>query len=309
MWSQWSTNLDQRAAAPLSWLQLAAGRSWSAAALVVTFNVCHGARLGQGAHFGEPGYNMGALWAGGPVRFTGVTAGAAVVSIITTDRLRNIKGDSKLSETQFVSVWGCLNNHQPLAEDSSPICGSCPWSSRSYPWGSWFGRRTCSWLAELRWKQPDWAPSAGPVSSAARVGWADRACHKSVQPRYICSLWGSSAHDRYSTRPGKNKIEKLFNASWSPCKCQIFSSTDARDFMQRDFQTNDIKVKECHVVLKHSRSSLSKNNICFSVIQKSHSNISDLLFNAFKTEQVMKLQSGRSRWHFHTLNSLPKVFF
>ncbi len=126
----------------------------------------------------------------------------------------------------FVSVWDCFNNHWPLAEDSSPICGSCSWSSRSYLWGSWFGRRTWSWPAELDWKQPDWTPSAGPLSSAARAGWAGRACHKSAQPRYICILWGSSARDRYSTRPGKNKIERLFNASWNPWKCQIFSSTD-----------------------------------------------------------------------------------
>lgn len=219
-WGQWRTDLHQRAAAPLSGLQLAAGRSWSAAALVVTFNVRHGAGLAHGAQFGEPGGNVGALGAGGPVRFTAVTAGAAVVPVVTTDRLRNSKRNAQKTITMWLSLL-VLNNHLRLAEGSSPISGPFPWSSRSYLWGSWFGRRTCSWPAELDRKQPDWAPSAGPGSSAAKTGWDHRALHKSVQPRYICSLLGSSARDRYSTQPGKIEMERRFNISPNPCKCPI----------------------------------------------------------------------------------------
>lgn len=221
-WGQRRTDLHQRAAAPLSGLQLAAGRSWSAAALVVTFNVRQGTRLAHGAQFGEPGGNVGALRAGGPVRFTDVTAGAAVVPVVTTDRLRNSKRNAQKNPHVIiaVSVWNWLN-HSRLAEGSSPISAPFPRSSRSHLWGSWFGRRTCSWPAELDRKQPDWAPSAGPGSSAARTGWDHRAPHKSVQPRYICSLLGSSAHDRYSTQPGKIEMERRFNISQNPCKCPI----------------------------------------------------------------------------------------
>lgn len=83
------TDLDQRAAAPLSCRQLAAGRSCSAAALVITFHICHAPQLCHGLQFGEPGGDVGALRADGPVRITAVAGGAAVVPILTTDRLDN----------------------------------------------------------------------------------------------------------------------------------------------------------------------------------------------------------------------------
>ena len=153
-WSQWCTDLDQRAAAPLSCLQFAAGRSWSAAALVVTFDVVGGVRLGHGAQFGEPGNNVRAPRAGGAVRLAAVTAGAAVVSVITAHSLQNRRGNLETLSLSL-SACVCFNNHLPSAEGSSPISVSCPWSSRLCPWGSWSGRHTCSWPAALDRKQPD----------------------------------------------------------------------------------------------------------------------------------------------------------
>lgn len=174
------TNLDQWAAAPLSIWQFAAGRSCSTAAFVVTFNVCHVARLGQSAHFAEPGYGMGALWTGGPVRLAGVATGAAVVSIITTHRLeaKTVSLWQPCSQIPqyshlicFREAWSCeLFTRLHLAGGSSPIRGSCPWSSRLCLWGSWSGGHTCSWLADLDWKQSGCVPSAGLVPSAARAG-------------------------------------------------------------------------------------------------------------------------------------------
>lgn len=67
-----------------------------------------------------------------------------------------------------------------LVGGSSPICGSCPWSSRLCLWGSWSGRHTCSWPSDLDWKEPGWVPSAGLVPSVARAGSGLRACHKSA---------------------------------------------------------------------------------------------------------------------------------
>lgn len=83
-----ANRLDQRAAAPLSGRQLAARGSGGAAALVITFDVADGGRFGPGAQFGEPGEAAAPAGARAAVEVTGVSTGAAVVSICTADGIR-----------------------------------------------------------------------------------------------------------------------------------------------------------------------------------------------------------------------------
>lgn len=184
---QWRAHLDQRAAAPLSARQLAAGRSCGAAAPIITFNVRHVAQFSCGAQFGEPGDNMGTLWAGGAVGITTVPFGAAVVPIATTNSLRNKSKQGKTSDFP-VSERKWSADYLHLAEGSSPICGSSPWSNRSYPSGSSCGCHTFSWLVQLQRIQADQAPSAGPAPSGSTTGWSPQTCRRSAQPHYICSL-------------------------------------------------------------------------------------------------------------------------
>lgn len=243
-WGQRRTDLHQRAAAPLSGLQLAAGRSWSAAALVVTFNVRHGARLALGAQFGEPGGNVGALGAGGPVRFTAVTAGAAVVPVVTTDRLRNSKRNAKKQTNMWSSPLVCetgwttyvwqraaapfLGLFHEAAGRISGAAGLAVAHVLGRP--SWTGNSQNGLLLQGRdLLQPGQAEATGPLTSLFS--------HVTFVAFWAAVLMIATAHS-------------LERSRWSGALIFPQIPVNVR------FSSTDLwKVKECHVVLKYSCSS------------------------------------------------------
>lgn len=174
---QCCTDLDQGAAAPLSARQPAAGRSRGAAALVVTFNVRHGARLGHGTQFGEPGYDAGALCAGGPVRLATVAAGAAVVPITTAHRLRSSKhkcsetAKSSALDTGPVSAYVWQRAAAPsvglLHEAAGRLPGAAGLGVTHVPgWSSWTGNGPTGLLLQGGGLlEPGQAEAAGLVAS------------------------------------------------------------------------------------------------------------------------------------------------